>query len=58
MNPLRFKTFTQSYFLIKNNKNYGKSLGDRGQAAVMFGCLMAVFVTAHTKLKLPANDRI
>lgn len=55
---LRFKTFTQSYMLIKNNSHYGKSLGDRGQAAVMFGCLLAVFVTAQTKLKLPANDRI
>lgn len=55
---MRFKTFTQSYFLIKYNPTYTKSLGDRGQAVVFWVCLGAIWFMSSLKMGLPANDKI
>lgn len=58
MSNIRFKTFTQAYFLIKNNKSFTKSLGDRAQNIVFWGSLFTIFVAHSIKPKLPANDKI
>lgn len=55
---MRFKTFTQAYFLIKNNPNYAKSLGDRAQNVIFWSCLGAVWFLNSLKMGLPANDKI
>ncbi len=55
---MRLKTFTQAYFLIKNNPNYTKSLGDRAQNVVFWSCLGCVWFAGSIKLGLPANDNI
>lgn len=55
---MRFKTFTQAYFLIKNNHNYAHSLGDRAQNVIFWMCLGAVLVGTHLSLRIPANDNI
>lgn len=58
MSHMRFKTFTQAYFLIKNNKTFTKSLGDRAENVVFWVSLIAVFAAHTIKPKLPANDKI
>jgi hypothetical protein len=55
---MRFKTFTQAYFLIKNNGSYAKSLGDRAQNVVFWGSIAAIWFLNNVKPKLPANDNI
>lgn len=58
MSGMRFKPFTQSYFLIKNNPKFTKSLGDRGQNVVFWTCLVALTVISNIKIGLPANDKV
>ena len=58
MSGMRFKTFTQSYFLIKNNPKFIKSLGDRGQNVVFWSCLVGLLIYGNNKLGLPAKDKI
>lgn len=55
---MRFKTFTQAYFLIKNNSNYAHSLGDRAQNVIFWMCLAAVAVGTQINFRIPANDNI
>lgn len=55
---MRFKPFTQAYFLIKTNPTYAKSLGDRVQAAIFWTCLGVVMCAQSWKFNLPANDKI
>lgn len=55
---MRFKTFTQAYFLIKNNPNYAKSLGDRAQTVIFWMCIGAVVVGTHMNMRIPAKDKV
>lgn len=55
---MRFKPFTQAYFLIKNNPSYAKSLGDRGQNVTFWACLAAIVVFHSVNPRIPASDKI
>mgnify|MGYP001296057418 CR=1 FL=1 len=58
MSNVRFKTFTQAYFLIKNNNSYAKSLGDRAQNIIFWASLTSIWFVNSLKMGLPANDKI
>ena len=42
---MKFKSFTQAYFLIKNNETYANSLGKRAMAATGASVLTAILFT-------------
>ena len=55
---MKFKNFTQAYFLIKNNPSYSVSLSDRGQASALGGVLALMMMAAFMQSRIPAKDVI
>ena len=55
---MKFKTFTQAYFLIKNNPAYAKSLGDRAQGGVLAVVIAALAFEGFVHTRIPARDAI
>lgn len=55
---MRFKNFTQAYFLIKNNACYAKSLGDRAQGAILGAVIGFLVFEGYIHTRLPARESI
>ena len=55
---MKFKKFTQAYFLIKNNPSYAKSLGDRAQGAIFGAVIAFLAVDGIMQTRIPARDSI
>lgn len=55
---MKFKTFTQAYFLIKYNGAYGHSLGKR--ATTIVGLWFTLFTGLYLfwPLRIHANDKV
>lgn len=55
---MKFKKFTQAYFLIKNNPSYAHSLGDRAQGGVLAAVVAGIWLYSWYTPRIPANDQI
>lgn len=55
---MKFKKYTQSYFLIKKNSTYGYSMGERAKAAVFNSTIAILGLYAAWNPKIPSNDEI
>ena len=55
---MRFKNYTQAYFLIKNNPSYAYSLGERAKAIVAGGTLFSLFMMTLWPSRIYAPDKI
>ena len=55
---MKFKNFTQAYFLIKNNDTYAASLGKRAMASAAAGTILGLFFLQAWPSRIYANDRI
>jgi len=55
---MRFKTFTQAYFLIKNNGSYEHSLVKRAMANVNGFVLLGLCIYGWYPVRLPATESI
>ena len=55
---MKFKNFTQAYFLIKNNPTYAHSLAARAQSAVFGGVIGFLLFNGFMTTRIPARDSI
>ena len=55
---MKFKKFTQAYFLIQNNQAYERSLSKRGQAATLGIFLGGLFMWRFWPEKVYGTERI
>ena len=55
---MRFKNFTQAYFLIKNNDTYASSLGKRAMAATAGGICFSILFVNYWPQRIYAVDKI
>lgn len=55
---MKFKKFTQAYFLIKNNETYTKSLSKRGQAVTLGVFLGGLFLWRVWPEKIHATEKL
>ena len=55
---MKFKNFTQAYFLIKNNPTYANSLAMRGQAAIFGVVTSSLFFAGTYTSRIPADDKV
>lgn len=55
---MKYKTFTQAYFLIKNNSSYGHSLGKRAQAGTLGGFILGMTLLRFWPTRIPAEDKV
>lgn len=55
---MKFKTFTQAYFLIKNNSSYEHSLIKRAMANVNFIILVGLGIYIWYPLRVPAAETV
>jgi hypothetical protein len=55
---MRFKTFTQAYFLIKNNASYEHSLIKRAMASVNGIVIVGLCLYQWYPVRLPATESI
>jgi len=55
---MRFKTFTQAYFLIRCNDSYSHSLIKRAQAITNSLIVVAIGAYAWWPTRFPASDNI
>lgn len=55
---MKFKNFTQAYFLIKNNGNYTYSLGERAKTITFNGSIAAIIIWGAYRPKSKAPERI
>ena len=55
---MKFKNFTQAYFLIKNNPTYAGSLAARAQGVVFAGVVGFLLMNGFVTRRIPARDSI
>lgn len=55
---MKFKNFTQAYFLIKNNDTFANSLGKRAMVATAGGVLGALLFMNFWPTRIYAHDKI
>jgi hypothetical protein len=55
---MKLKTFTQAYFLIKNNESYSHSLVKRAKAVINGGLILGVSIYAWYPNRLYATEYV
>ena len=55
---MKFKAYTQAYFLIKNNSNFQYSLGKRGQAGALGATMIGLVLYAYWPTKVYGSETI